>query len=160
MLKIPRKIVDAIIKQAKREDPLEACGYLAGKDGIVSKHYEMTNKDAGEEHFSLDPEEQFTVVKKARSEGLEILAVYHSHPAAPARPSAEDIKLAFDPNIAYVIASLEKGKENIKAFKIKQGKADEVGIEIEDKNTGGTSKSEADLAELKKVGMIRQKQKG
>ncbi|MBU0571515.1 MAG: M67 family metallopeptidase [Candidatus Omnitrophica bacterium] len=130
MLKIPRKIVNAIIEQGKREAPLEACGYLAGEDGVISKHYEMTNVDASEEHFSLDPKEQFAAVKGSRSEGLDILAVYHSHPASPARPSNEDIKLAYDPNIVYVIVSLQEENNAVRAFNIKKGIAKEMTVNV------------------------------
>ena len=35
MLKINKAVIDMIIAHAKREAPLEACGYLAEKDGVV-----------------------------------------------------------------------------------------------------------------------------
>lgn len=132
MLRIPKKIVAAIMEQARKEAPLESCGYLAGKDGNVKKHYEMTNVDASSEHFTLDPKEQFDVARKARDNGMDLLAVYHSHPNTPARPSEEDIKLAFDPNITYVIASLENEEEDVKAFLIKDGQVEKKELEVID----------------------------
>ncbi|MGD2278677.1 MAG: M67 family metallopeptidase [Candidatus Omnitrophota bacterium] len=131
MLKIPGKIVDAIIEQARREAPVEACGYLAGKGKVVYERYEMTNADASHEHFSLDPKEQFAMVKESRSRGLEILAVYHSHPETPARPSEEDIRLAYDPDIIYVIVSLQKGGKVVRAFNIRKGIVEEVPVSVE-----------------------------
>lgn len=117
-MKIKKDIIDKIIDHAKKDAPVEACGYLAGKDGIITRHYELTNIDKSEEHFAFDKNEQFAPVKEARNEGLEVCAVYHSHPKTPARPSAEDIKLAYDPNISYVIVSIADGQEDIKSFKI------------------------------------------
>ena len=90
----------------------------------------MTNADHSPEHFSFDPKEQFAAFREARAQGLEICAVYHSHPASPARPSAEDLHLAYDPHLLYVIASLADGKEDLKAFKIKDRKAEPVPIEV------------------------------
>lgn len=117
MLIIPELIIKKIFKQGISELPNEACGYLAGKEDKILKHYPMTNIDRSKTHFSLSPKEQFSVLKKAREEKYSILAVYHTHPATPARPSEEDIKLAYDPEISYVILSmLEK---SIKSFKIK-----------------------------------------
>ncbi|PIU47526.1 MAG: hypothetical protein COS94_06795, partial [Candidatus Hydrogenedentes bacterium CG07_land_8_20_14_0_80_42_17] len=58
------------------------------------------------------------------------LGVYHSHPATPARPSQEDIKLAFDPSISYVIISLAEKDPVAKSFLIKDGKVDIEPIEI------------------------------
>ncbi len=118
-MKIKKNIIDEIINHAKKDAPVEACGYLAGKDGVINRHYELTNMDKSEEHFAFDPKEQFATVKDARNDGLEVCAVYHSHPQTPARPSTEDIKLAYDPNISYVIISLANGQEDVKSFKIK-----------------------------------------
>lgn len=129
MIRIKQNIVEAIRQQGLQEAPLEACGYLAGKQGSVTTYYPMLNVDQSEEHFSLDPMEQFAVVKKIREEGLELIAVYHTHPASSARPSKEDIKLAYDPNISYVIASLHNGFE-IQSFKIRNGKVEPEELEF------------------------------
>lgn len=129
-MKIKKDIIEKIISHAKKDAPIEACGYLAGKDGVLSRHYELTNIDKSEEHFAFDPKEQFKPVKDARALGLEVSAVYHSHPETPARPSAEDIKLAYDPNYSYVIVSLANGQEDVKSFKIINSKAEPEEIEI------------------------------
>lgn len=119
-----------MISHARRELPIEACGYLAGNDGTVAAHYEMTNADASDEHFSFNVQEQFAVIKDARAKGLKILAVYHSHPATPARPSDEDIALAHDPDVSYVIISLEGNQEDIKSFRIVGGTVEQEVLEI------------------------------
>ena len=121
MLRIDKRIVDNIVLHAGRELPIEACGYLAGKGGTVTAHYEMTNADASVEHFSFNVQEQFAVLMDARSKKMEILAVYHSHPATPARPSGEDIALAHDPDVSYVIISLAGSREDIRSFRIVDG---------------------------------------
>ena len=131
-MKIKQDIISKIIEHAKREAPVEACGYLAAKDGIVERHYDLTNIDHSEDHFSFDPKEQFAIVKDARAKGYEVCAVYHSHPATPARPSVEDINLAYDPVISYVIVSLAGGQEDVKSFKIAGGKAEREDLEIVD----------------------------
>jgi proteasome lid subunit RPN8/RPN11 len=131
-MKVQKQIIARLLSHAKKEDPIEACGYLAGKNGVISLSYELKNVDQSTEHFSFDPKEQFAAVKDARTKGLEICGVYHSHPASPARPSAEDIKLAYDPNILYFILSLAGGKEDLKAFKIKDQKVEAVTIEAVD----------------------------
>lgn len=126
MLTIPKSIVAEIYAQARAEAPLEACGYLGGKDGVVSVRYPLYNIDQSSEHFSFDPKDQFKVVKEARAAGLDLIAVYHSHPETPARPSEEDIKLAFDPNISYVIASLAGLEPDIKSFRIKMDVVEKI----------------------------------
>ncbi|MBF0432839.1 MAG: M67 family metallopeptidase [Fibrobacteria bacterium] len=119
MLKIPRDINQKLMEHAQKEAPLEACGYLAEKDGEVVCHYELTNTDKSGEHFTMDPKEQFETVRDIREHNYKTSAVYHSHPETPARPSEEDIKLAYDAEISYVIISLLT--REIKSFKIKNG---------------------------------------
>jgi proteasome lid subunit RPN8/RPN11 len=131
-VKINRAIIDIIFNQGRNESPNEACGYLLGKDGVVVTALPLTNIDHSPEHFSLDPKEQFSAVRRARAEGLEIIAVYHTHPASPARPSVEDIKLAYDPNIVYVIASLAAETKAVKAFRIIKGQVAEEKLIIKE----------------------------
>ena len=131
-MKITKNALEAITAHAKKESPIEACGYLAQEGCIITRHYELANIDRSPEHFSFDPKEQFAVFRDARSNGLEIRAVYHSHPAAPARPSAEDIKLAFDPDLSYVIVSLAGGKADARSFKIKNAKVEQEVLEVID----------------------------
>ena len=42
MLKITQDIIDEIIAHGRDEAPLEACGYLAEKDGLVCRCIAMT----------------------------------------------------------------------------------------------------------------------
>jgi proteasome lid subunit RPN8/RPN11 len=130
MIKIPQYIIDGIILQAQDELPNETCGLLAGKGNEVCKRFAMTNTDHSPEHFSFDPSEQFQVLRSARSEGLELIANFHSHPETPSRPSIEDIRLAFDPDILYLILSLAAETPVLKAFRIQNGISNEESIEI------------------------------
>jgi len=122
VLQIPGHISQRMIDQARAGAPLEVCGILGGKGNIVSAIHPMTNIDASHNHFMMDPHEQFSVVKALRSQELEMLAVYHSHPATPARPSAEDIRLARTPDISYVIVSLvDSSAPELRSFRISGG---------------------------------------
>lgn len=129
-IRISREVIDDIINHAAREAPNEACGYLAGKNGLVTIHYELTNVDQTHDHFSMDIREQFAAVKNMRENGLSLAAVYHSHPETPARPSQEDIRLAHDPEISYVIVSLALMPVTVKSFKISQGNVTPEKIEV------------------------------
>lgn len=121
MLKLTASAVAELIAHAHADAPIEACGYLGEKDGIVNQVVRLTNVDASSQHFSLDPKEQFAAVRQMRTAGFRLRAVYHSHPASPARPSQEDIRLAFDPSLSYVIVSLAETTPVVKAFTIRDG---------------------------------------
>jgi len=122
---IPQSIIDELIAQARHDAPNESCGYLLGTvqegNDVVTENYWMENIDHSTEHFSFAPKDQFAALKYARSRGLRILANWHSHPASPSRPSAEDLRLANDPTIRYAILSLLNGEPRLNSFKILNG---------------------------------------
>jgi len=125
MLKIPQHIYDDMIAHATEGFPLEVCGILGGRDGVVSAIYRMTNTDQSNEHFTMEPREQFAVVKQLRSDGLEMAAIYHSHPETPARPSEEDIRLALTPGVSHLIVSLAVAGEPVaRSFRIAGGRVE------------------------------------
>ena len=120
-MEIEREIYRQIVDEATATAPLECCGYLAGVGQTITRAYPMKNMDQSRVHFSFDPGEQFATIKKARKENLKMLAVYHSHPETPARPSEEDIRLAFDSEISYVIVSLCAEPAEVRSFQIHNG---------------------------------------
>lgn len=113
---------EQMAEHAKAGIPNEACGLIAGKiDGdikYIEKVYLLNNPDESPEHFSVDPKEQLAAIKDMRQNGFVPLGNFHSHPNTPARPSEEDIRLAYDPKAIYLILSLADGKPVIKAFAI------------------------------------------
>lgn len=130
MLRIRRHVHDKLIAHAKRALPIEACGYLAGRDGLIERHYELTNADDSGIHYSLDPEEQFAAIRHMRSMDLSLRAVYHSHPTTRARPSTEDIRLAYDQSISYVIISLLGESPVLESFRITDEQVSPESIDI------------------------------
>jgi proteasome lid subunit RPN8/RPN11 len=129
-MRITQAVSDEIVAHAKAEAPIEACGYIGALDGIATETIRLTNADHSPEHFSFDPAEQFAAVRKLRKAGLQLHAVYHSHPASPARPSQEDIRLAFDPAIYYVIVSLALAVPDLRAFFIRNGVVTSEQVEV------------------------------
>ncbi len=106
-MKIGKSLYNKIAAYATSELPNESCGILAGKNDEISYFFAMSNSDQSSEHFSMVPEEQFYAAKRIRELGLVAIAIVHSHPNTPARPSREDMRLAVDPSILYAIISLK-----------------------------------------------------
>jgi len=130
-LSVPASIVTVLKERAAEDMPNEACGMLAGSDGVVEHFYPMTNADASPEHYTLVPREQFDVMKNARGRGLQLLAVWHSHPETPARMSDEDIRLAYATDVYYVILSLAVPEsEALRGFEMIDGAPVEISVTI------------------------------
>ncbi|MBQ8521850.1 MAG: M67 family metallopeptidase [Bacteroides sp.] len=129
-MKIKRELMEEIVSQARRELPDESCGYLLGEEGLAMVNYPMTNADHSPEHFSFVPQEQFAAIKSARKRGLKVVGNWHSHPSSPSRPSVEDIRLAYDPDITYFILSLASEEPVLNAFRIVNGEVEKLELEI------------------------------
>ena len=96
----------------------------------MGHHFELTNIDAAPDHYSMDPTEQFATIRQIRAEGMQVAGVYHTHPDTPARPSMEDIRLAYDPDLSYVIVSLMAGVEPVLAYNMNGGEVVQVDLQV------------------------------
>lgn len=120
MIKIPQTIYQAMIEHARREAPLECCGILAGRDGIVQKVFELRNEEQSPIRYAMSPKEQLKVFEEMEKESQEMVGVYHSHTHTDPYPSETDVRLAFYPEVISVIISLKEEVPVVRAFKIKE----------------------------------------
>ena len=134
------KIYQEIIKQCREQYPHEACGILAGKDGLVQKLYMMENVSENPRVcYFMEPKQQLEIFKEMRQLNLDMLAIYHSHIGVAAYPSKRDIDMAFYPEALYLIISLDDKKvAESRIFSIIDGRIKEEKMEIIDvaKETG------------------------
>ena len=115
MLILKQEDYNKIVDHAKKGLPNEACGllggYVEGDKRVVTDVYLLRNVDESREHFSMDPAEQLAAIKDIRQKKGVLLGNFHSHPESPSRPSQEDIRLAYDPKMNYLILSLMNPEE-------------------------------------------------
>lgn len=129
-MQLTRDAYQQLVEHARREAPVEACGYLGGSGDKAEACLPLKNMDASPEHFSFDPADQFSAVRHLRKAGQKVLAVYHSHPTSPARPSDEDLRLLADPDLLYAILSLQTPEPVLRLFQIRGGQAAELPLSI------------------------------
>ena len=125
IVRIDYHLYDEIVEYAREHLPEEACGLIAGSEDEngkkVEKVYYLTNIDHAEDHFTMDPKEQFEAVKDMRANGYKPLGNWHSHPESPSRPSEEDIRLSYDKNASYFILSLMAKNPVLNSFHVENG---------------------------------------
>ena len=131
MLEIPKLILDAMIEQARAEAPAECCGVLAGRDGRVSKRFALRNALESPLRYSAEVRDLFEAFRAMRAAGLELVAIYHSHPAAPARPSQVDLEENYYGDVPRIIISLEADPPETKAFRLFEDRYEEVELQIQ-----------------------------
>ena len=122
----PQALRDRVLAHALSEAPREACGILGGRDSVVEAVFEIVNADSSNITYMMEPKEQFRVIKQLRHLDMEMVGIYHSHPATEAYPSPTDRKLAFYPEAFYVIVSLEdSGNPLMRVFRMNEGAVSE-----------------------------------
>ena len=109
--------------------PLEACGLLAGKNDQVERVLLVQNQAQSPVRFVMDPYEQFRAFDWIESNGLDLLGIFHSHPAGPETVSPTDIAEAAYP-VVHVICSQARGQWKLRGFWIENGRVVEVALQI------------------------------
>lgn len=109
--------VRAVVESTARAAyPEEGCGVLVGRDEdggrrTVTRAVPAENVvDASRgNRYLIAPERLLAIEREARTQGLEVLGFFHSHPDHPARPSAFDLEHAW-PYYSYLIVSVADGR--------------------------------------------------
>ena len=104
---IPAEIRAELERHARAEEPNEACGLVAFRDGRAERYLPAVNAAASPYRFELEiaPESWFL-----EDEGYE-LAVFHSHISSPPRPSRTDVEnIGLWEGRPYLILSLGTGE--------------------------------------------------
>lgn len=104
-------MLDEIHAHAEATYPEECCGLLiADGNRKVSESIRMKNAYGGQKHdrYDIDPMELFKADRSISQRGLEIVAIYHSHPDYPATLSKFDLEHSFS-WYSYAVISVPKG---------------------------------------------------
>jgi proteasome lid subunit RPN8/RPN11 len=96
--------VESLVGIAKGALPNESCAFLLGKDGMVTEILPMRNVDESQVSFSIEPQEVLFAYDLAESKRLQVIAIFHSHPARPA-PSGTDRKFMEINPVVWLIYS-------------------------------------------------------
>ena len=128
VFRLPKQMRAMIIDHAKRDAPRECCGIIAGRDGVPMQLYETRNVAAGNRFYEIDPAQLIDLeFREFPAQGLELVAIYHSHPESPAYPSATDVELAFWPDAVFLICSLaDRDLPVVRGFRIRDDAINEL----------------------------------
>ncbi|MFB6273075.1 MAG: Mov34/MPN/PAD-1 family protein [Salinibacter sp.] len=106
---------DQIARHGERTYPHEGCGVLIGSHGGDAMHIvdvmtvDNAREDSQRNRYTIAPEDVLRAEREAESRDLSLIGFFHSHPDAPAEPSAYDLDHASWPGLAYVIQSVREG---------------------------------------------------
>lgn len=131
LVRITRAALDRLLAEARANPSIECCGLLAGRDGVISAVLQAKNALQSASAYEISPEELFALFRRMRSEELEHLGIYHSHPKGENFPSPSDLERAFYPHAAYFITCPNAAASRpVRAFRIIEGRARELLLEL------------------------------
>ena len=119
-LALPRRLINKLLHLAQASQDHEICGLISKSSTSEYGYYPINNvAENPDKRFLMAPDEQLAAMTDIRKQGKELFAIYHSHPSAPAFPSAMDIEQSNYPDLNYFIISLNTlGVLEMRSFKL------------------------------------------
>jgi len=119
-----------MLEHVAEEAPIEACGLLGGSDFRVQQVVPIKNAVKSQVRYRMDPAEQVSALFGFEERGMELVAIYHSHPAGPPGPSPTDIREDAYPEAIQLIWFLEMGDWVCRAYRFGEGGAVEMPMSL------------------------------
>ena len=132
-LTIRRAALDVIRRHAADDLPNECCGLLIGGARSVERALRARNLRPSPNRYLVDPADHCAALRTARASGLQVVGVYHSHPAGSLRPSAVDRREASYREFVYLIVSprpAEDGAADLAAYRLTADGFEEIAVKI------------------------------
>ena len=132
-LTIRRAALDVIRRHAADDLPNECCGLLIGSAWSVQRALRARNLRPSPNRYLVDPTDHCAALRSARASGLEVVGVYHSHPAGSLRPSAVDRREASYREFVYLIVSPRPavdGAADLAAYRLTTDGFQEIAVKI------------------------------
>jgi proteasome lid subunit RPN8/RPN11 len=131
-IQIERTLVNRILAHAQQTPEQEVCGLVGAGNGVARSVYAVKNVAAQADRlFAMDPQQQIDAMRRMRDSGEELFAIYHSHPHAPAVPSATDLQQAAYPAALYLIISLNtRGVLEMQGYRLRGQQVEAVELEM------------------------------
>ena len=115
-----------MLAHAREEAPRECVGLLMGGAGRVEVALPLENvSQTPHRAYRADPGELLRALRKADEIGLDVLAVYHSHPVGPALPSLRDRAEAVWDTLYVIIGA---AISEVRVFRLPQGEEVELDV--------------------------------
>jgi proteasome lid subunit RPN8/RPN11 len=117
-LVIPELLLAEVVAHARAASPLECCGLLAGSpDGTASARYPITNSANSPTAYETDARDMLRAFRDMRDRGIDLLAIYHSHPTSAPVPSAHDLAHnTYGESVVHLIVSLADAEPQVRAW--------------------------------------------
>jgi [CysO sulfur-carrier protein]-S-L-cysteine hydrolase len=136
VLRVEKRILDAMVASALDGYPLEACGLLGGSvegsaTATATACYPIANIAGSARLYEIEPRGLLQADRAAEAAGGQLIGVYHSHTHTEGQPSATDVAQAPDPDWHYVLVSLRDTHPSVRSWQIRDGKITEEPVVLQ-----------------------------
>jgi len=145
VLTLDQVTADAIIAQARRDHPDEACGIIAGPAGSdrAERLIPMANAERSPTFYRLEPAEQLRVWREMDDRDEVPVVIYHSHTATEAYPSRTDISYASEAEAHYLLVSTrDPDAVELRSYRIVAGRVTEEEVRVVEALSSGAVAAE------------------
>ncbi|MFO1152297.1 MAG: M67 family metallopeptidase [Rhodospirillales bacterium] len=113
MIVLPAPVRSGIESEAEATYPEECCGLLVGvhqANGTIVLERAVASPNVAEgrrrDRFEVDPSVRFGLARELAGTASAVVGHYHSHPDHAAEPSTTDRKMAFEPELVWLIVGV------------------------------------------------------
>ena len=120
LIRLPRNLVNQLLHCAQLSPDRGACGLVGARNGLPHSCYPVGNiATEAVRGYAFDPKACEAALNRIQEHGETLFAVFHSHPAESAEPSAGDLQHREFPAALRLIISLNtKGVLDLRCFRI------------------------------------------
>jgi proteasome lid subunit RPN8/RPN11 len=132
VIQIDRRWVEQM-QQHVSASTKEVCGILGGRQ--AGEFYQVLtvvpvkNSLDSATRFKMDPVEQLRAMLYLEEKGLDLVAIYHSHPDGPKSPSQTDVAEAYYPEAVQIIWAKEGDVWGCSAYLIQDGLVSRIEVQ-------------------------------
>jgi proteasome lid subunit RPN8/RPN11 len=129
-MEIAADLLEQIVEHARRDAPVECCGFVEVEDGRAVGVIPVENVAASPLRFEVGPHDLLRIAE-IEDRGRQI-AIYHSHTRSAPVPSQTDVNFAANwPGVEWLIVGLAGDEPDVRNWRIEDGHATQVEVRVD-----------------------------
>jgi [CysO sulfur-carrier protein]-S-L-cysteine hydrolase len=129
-MQIAADLLEQIVEHARREAPVECCGFVVLQDGRAVEVIPVENVAGSPLRFEVGPADLLRLADIDDGGGQAV--IYHSHTRSPAVPSQTDVNFAANwPGVDWLIVGVADEEPDVRNWRIDGGQVTQVEVTVD-----------------------------
>jgi [CysO sulfur-carrier protein]-S-L-cysteine hydrolase len=127
---IAADLLEQIVDHARRDAPVECCGFVELEDGRAVDVIPVENVAGSPLRFEVGPRDLLRIAE-IEDRGRQI-AIYHSHTRSAPVPSQTDVNFAANwPGVEWLIVGVAGDEPDVRNWRIEAGRVTQVEVRVD-----------------------------